>query len=344
MDLPTFWFVIIAVLWTGYFVLEGFDFGVGMLFAVLGRGTDTERRRRVLLNTIGPTWDGNEVWLVTAAGATFAAFPQWYSTMFSGFYLLLLVVLVALIVRVLAFDYRGKRDDPAWRRRWDAAIVFGSVTPAFLWGVIFTNMVRGVPIDSAGEFSGTLTDLLGPAAVLGGLTTTALFLLHGLLFVALKTDGDIRHDARRLATGVGAITAVLAVLGLWSIAGDGGLPMVVAGCSLLALVAGVCLNTRGREGLAFAGTFAAIALFAAALFAGLWPDVMPSSTDPSWSLTVQGAASSHLTLTIMSWVAAIFTPIVLLYQGWTYWVFRRRISTSHIPDARDPQPATGGSA
>ncbi len=340
MDLSTFWFILIAVLWTGYFVLEGFDFGVGMLFAILGRGADKERRRRVLLNTIGPVWDGNEVWLVTAAGATFAAFPLWYSTMFSGFYLLLLAVLVGLIVRVLAFDYRGKRDDPAWRRRWDAAIIAGSLTPAFLWGVIFTDMVRGVPIDAAGEYTGGLLDLLGPVALLGGVTTTTLFLLHGLFFVALKTDGEIRADARGLATRLAVPVVVLVAATSWAIAGAKPAPLIAAAAAVVALLVSPAANLRGREGLAFTGTFAAIGLFVAALFLGLWPDVMPSSSNPAWSLTVDGAASSPLTLTIMSWVAGLLTPLVLLYQGWTYWVFRRRISAAQIPEAREPTLAS----
>src|SRR6478752_8419850 len=214
MELSTVWFVIIAVLWTGYFVLEGFDFGVGMLLPVLGRGPDaetTEKRRRVLVNTIGPVWDGNEVWVLTAGGATFAAFPHWYATMFSAFYLPLLLILVALILRNLGFDYRGKRDDAAWRRNWDLAIIVGSAVPALLWGVALTNVVRGVPINAAKEYTGNLFTLLNPVGLLGGLTTVALFLTHGAIFVALKTEGDIRRDARRLSLRLGAVAAVLAV-------------------------------------------------------------------------------------------------------------------------------------
>ena len=339
MELTTVWFVLIGVLWAGYFMLEGFDFGVGMLFPVLGRGRDGERRRRVLLNTIGPVWDGNEVWLVTAAGATFAAFPEWYSTLFSGFYPLLLLVLVALIVRVLAFDYRGKRDDPVWRRRWDATIVFGSVVPAFAWGLVFTNMVHGVPINPDGEYTGTLVTLLNPLALLGGLTTVALFLLHGCIFIALKTDGEIRRDARVMATRVGALAAVLAVALLVVLNARTGdvVSWVCSGVAAVALVVGLAYNVRGREGLAFAGTFVAIGLTVAALFTMLFPDVMPSTTDAAWSLTTSNASSTQLTLTIMSWVALIFTPIVVLYQAWTYWTFRRRISTDQIPDATEPR-------
>jgi cytochrome bd ubiquinol oxidase subunit II len=338
MELSTLWFIVIGLLWTGYFVLEGFDFGVGMLLPVLGRGGDaahTEARRRVMVNTIGPVWDGNEVWVLTAAGATFAAFPDWYATMFSAFYLPLLLILVALIVRNLGFDYRGKRDDATWRRRWDTAIIAGSAVPALLWGVALTNVVRGLPIDPHKEFTGTLFTLLNPVSMLGGLVTVGLFLTHGALFTALKTTGKIRHDARALARGTGTATAVLALVLLTILgtqrgsAGSWATSLVAAGALVGALVA----NHRGREGWAFTGTFAAIAMVVATYFLLLFPDVMPSTTDPAWSLTTDNASSTHLTLTIMTWVAVVFTPVVVLYQGWTYWVFRKRIGTQHIPAA-----------
>jgi len=336
MELTTLWFIIIGVLWTGYFVLEGFDFGVGMLLPVLGRGTDaadTDRRKRVLLNTIGPVWDGNEVWVLTAGGATFAAFPHWYATMFSGFYLPLLLILVALIVRNLGFDYRGKRPSATWKARWDLAIVIGSVLPAFLWGVALTNVVNGVPIDANREYVGNLFTLLNPIGILGGLTTLTLFLTHGALFVALKTDGPIRADARRLATRVGILAAVLAVLLLGTIGLRQGsvfswLTTVVAAAALIfALLA----NARGREGWAFVGTFVTIGFAVATLFLTLFPDVMPSSLNPAWSLTAANASSTAYTLKIMTVVALVFTPVVLLYQAWTYWVFRKRIAVHHIP-------------
>src|SRR5450759_886831 len=209
MNLATFWFILIAILWSGYFVLEGFDFGVGILLPFLGRD-DTERR--LMINAIGPVWDGNEVWLLTAGGATFAAFPQWYATMFSGFYLPLLIILVGLMVRALGFDYRGKVDDPIWRKRWDIAIFLGSAVPALLWGVALTNVVMGVPINAAKEYTGNLFTLLNPVGLLGGLTTVALFLTHGAIFIALKTEGDIRHEARTLSLKLGAVAAVLAVV------------------------------------------------------------------------------------------------------------------------------------
>lgn len=341
MDFPTIWFVIIGVLWTGYFVLEGFDFGVGMVLPVLGRGTDaadTEKRRRVLINTIGPVWDGNEVWVLTAGGATFAAFPHWYATMFSAFYLPLLLILVALIVRNLGFDYRGKRDDDRWRANWDKAIIVGSFVPALLWGVALTNLVRGLPIDADMEFRGNLFTLLNPVSLLGGLVTLGLFLTHGALFTALKTTGQIREDARGVATRVGVATAVLAVALLAVLGAQHGnfgswLTTVVAA---LALVGALVANLRGREGWAFTGTFVTIAMAVATYFLLLFPNVMPSSLNPAWSLTVDNASSTPYTLKIMTVVALVFTPLVLLYQSWTYWVFRRRIGTQHIPAAAQP--------
>ena len=336
MGLQELWFVIVAGLFLGFFVLEGFDFGVGMLLPVLGRGGDaetTEKRRRVLINTIGPVWDGNEVWVLTAGGATFAAFPHWYATMFSAFYLPLLLILVALIVRNLGFDYRGKRDDLRWRARWDKAIVVGSFLPALLWGVALTNVVRGLPIDGDKEFTGNLVTLLNPVALLGGLVTLGLFLTHGALFVALKTDGPIRGDARRIATRTGAVTAVLAValLGILGAADGRAASWVTTVVAALALVGALAANLRGREGWAFVGTFVTIAMAVATYFLLLFPDVMPSSTAAAWSLTTANASSTPYTLKIMTWVALVFTPIVLLYQSWTYWVFRKRIGTQHIP-------------
>ncbi|WP_018352787.1 cytochrome d ubiquinol oxidase subunit II [Longispora albida] len=330
MELTTAWFILIAFFWVGYFVLEGFDFGVGMLVPVLGRD-DTERR--VLINTIGPVWDGNEVWVIVAGAATFAAFPHWYATLFSGFYLPLLAILVALIVRAVAFDYRGKRPDARWKARWDWCIIAGSAIPSLLWGVAFANIVRGVPIDASKEYTGDLFTLLNPYALLGGLTTTALFLTHGAFFIALKTSGDIRQRAHALAAKLGAGAAVLAVAFLsWTL----GLrfqtgALVAAITAAVALLGALAANRAGRDGWAFAGTAVTIAAAVAALFLALFPDVMPSSTDPAFSLTAANAASTPYTLKIMSWTAVVFTPLVLLYQGWTYWVFRKRISVRDIP-------------
>jgi cytochrome d ubiquinol oxidase subunit II len=330
MHLTDVWFALIAVLWTGYFVLEGFDFGVGMALPVLGRD-DVDRR--VMINTIGPVWDGNEVWLLTAGGATFAAFPLWYATLFSGFYLPLLLILVALIVRGVAFEYRGKRPEAAWRRNWDIAIVFGSVLPALLWGVAFANIVRGVPIDRAGEFTGNLFTLLNPFGLLGGLVTLTLCLLHGLYFLALKSGGGVRERANALAQPVGLVTIVLAAAFLlWNQIARGDLvTLVTMAVAAVALIAAVLANRLGKEGWAFIGTAVTWAFAVATLFLSLYPNVMPSTTDPAFSLTTTNSSSSGYTLTIMTWVAVIFTPIVLAYQSWTFWVFRRRITAEQIP-------------
>ena len=332
MELTTVWFCLIAVLWIGYFALEGFDFGVGMLLPVLGR---EERERRVLINTIGPVWDGNEVWVLVAGGATFAAFPEWYATLFSGFYLPLLLILVALIVRGVAFEYRAKRDDPTWRARWDLAIFWGSLLPAVLWGVAFGNIVRGVPIDADLEYVGGFFNLLNPYALLGGLTTLTLFLTHGAMYVALKTDGPIRREARALATRLGLVAALVAVLfRVWTQVDTGSVASgVLFVLAALALLAGVAAAGAAREGWAFLGTFVTIALAVAGLFAALFPDVMPTSLADGTSLTTTNAAATAYTLKIMTGVAVVFTPIVLVYQGWTYWVFRKRISVHHIPEA-----------
>ncbi|GAA0970714.1 Cytochrome bd-I ubiquinol oxidase subunit 2 [Nocardioides aquaticus] len=337
MELTTVWFALIAILWTGYFVLEGFDFGVGMLLPVLGR---TEKERRVMINTIGPVWDGNEVWLLVAGGATFAAFPEWYATLFSGFYLPLLLILLALIVRGLAFEYRAKRDDDRWRSRWDAAIVLGSVVPALLWGVAFANIVRGVPIDAEMEYVGGFFDLLNPYALTGGLTTLLLFLTHGAVFISLKTDGPIRHAARTLALKLGVAAAVVTVVFLsWTQVLTGSLPSAVAfAVAALALLAGLAALSAGREGWAFVGTFVAIGLGVVGLFLALFPDVMPTTLADGLSLTTTNAAATPYTLRIMTVVAVVFTPLVLLYQGWTYWVFRKRIAVHHIPDTTPSVP------
>jgi cytochrome d ubiquinol oxidase subunit II len=332
MELTTVWFILIAVLWIGYFTLEGFDFGVGMLLPVLSKN-DTERR--VVINTIGPLWDGNEVWVLVAGGATFAAFPEWYATLFSGFYLPLLLILVALIVRGLAFEYRAKRDEASWKSRWDKAIFFGSAVPALLWGVAFANIVHGVPIDASKEFTGNLFTLLNPYGLLGGVTTLMLFLTHGALFLALKTDGDIRHRARALAIKLGLVTAVVAVAFLvWTQIDTGSVASAVLFVlAAVSLLAGLAAAREAREGWAFIGTFVTIALAVAGLFVALFPDVMPSTTQAAFSLTTTNAAATDYTLTIMTWVAVFFTPIVLMYQGWTYWVFRKRIAVHHIPTA-----------
>ncbi|MFE2379971.1 cytochrome d ubiquinol oxidase subunit II [Streptomyces misionensis] len=332
MELHDVWFVLIAVLWTGYFFLEGFDFGVGILTKLLARD---RAERRVLINTIGPVWDGNEVWLLTAGGATFAAFPDWYATLFSGFYLPLLLILVCLIVRGVAFEYRAKRPEENWQRNWETAIFWTSLLPAFLWGVAFGNIVRGVKIDQHFEYVGSVWDLLNPYALLGGLVTLSLFTFHGAVFTALKTVGDIRTRARQLARWAGLVAAVLAAgFLLWTQAHSGdGKSLVALVVAIVALLGALTANHVGREGWAFSLSGLTIVAAVAMLFLSLFPDVMPSTLNGDWSLTVSNASSSPYTLKIMTWLAVIATPLVLLYQGWTYWVFRKRIGTQHIAEA-----------
>jgi cytochrome d ubiquinol oxidase subunit II len=320
------------VLWTGYLVLEGFDFGVGMLLPVLGRGAAREADRRVVINAIGPVWDGNEVWLITAIGAMFAAFPAWYSATLSGFYLPVLMIIVTLIGRGVAFEYRGKVDDPRWRARWDAVIVAGSAVPAFTWGLVLANIVRGVELGPDGVVTSGLTDLLNPYALAGGLAVLTLCVLHGAVFLALKTDGPVRHRARATArrTAPAAIAAVLTFL-LWTQADHATASTgIAAAIAAGALVAGAALVARRREAWAFTATAVAVAAVAAVLFGSLYPAVLPSLTDPAFDLTVANAASGPYTLGLLSWVGAAFLPLVLLYQGWSYWVFRRRVTRAHV--------------
>ncbi|WP_326753755.1 cytochrome d ubiquinol oxidase subunit II [Streptomyces hirsutus] len=331
MELHNVWFVLIAFLWIGYFFLEGFDFGIGILTRLLARD---RAEKRVLINTIGPVWDGNEVWLLTAGASTFAAFPEWYATLFSGFYLPLLVILVCLIIRGVAFEYRVKRPEERWQRNWETAIFWTSLIPAFLWGVAFGNIVRGVKIDSEFEYVGHVWELLNPYALLGGLVTLTLFTFHGAVFAALKTVGDIRGRARQTALRVGLLTAVLALafLGWTQIDSGDGASLVAMVVTVAALVAALVANQAGREGWSFALSGATIVAAVTMLFLTLFPNVMPSTLNAEWSLTVTNASSSDYTLKIMTWLAVIALPLVMLYQGWTYWVFRKRIGTQHIAD------------
>jgi cytochrome d ubiquinol oxidase subunit II len=327
MSLVSFWFGIIAILWLGYLILEGFDFGVGTILRVVGKDED---ERTQALRTIGPVWDGNEVWLLVAGGATFAAFPEWYATMFSGFYLALLLILVGLIVRGMAVEYRNKNTDPKWRSRWDTAIVLSSALTALLWGVAFVNIVKGVPINAQHIYTGNLLTLLNPQALIGGLATLSLFALHGAYFLALRTTGAVRDQAHALATKLwpaatlfGAVTLLWMVLansdGSWVAA----LGTIIAASALLAQPA---LWKARKEAALFGLTTIAIFGVVLTVFGSLWPNVLPSSTDPAGTLTAVNASSTHYTLKVMTWVAVIMTPIVLVYQSWTYWVFRQRVA------------------
>ncbi|NKY53134.1 cytochrome d ubiquinol oxidase subunit II [Nocardia vermiculata] len=341
MSLPEFWFLLIGILFTGYFVLEGFDFGVGILMSIVGRGD--EIRKRAILNTIGPVWDGNEVWLITAGGAMFAAFPEWYASLFSGFYVALLLILLALIVRAVAIEWRGKIDDPRWRWWTDAAIAFGSWVPALAWGLAFANIVRGVRVDEHKQVLDGFLDLLNPYALLGALTTLLLFVLHGAVFIALKTGGDLRDQVERIARGIWLPTVVVVGgFGVWTqLAYGHGWTWIPLGLAVFGLVLAGVAVLRHRDGWAFTGTALTIVAALVLLFGALFPYVLPSTLDAAYGLSVDGrtvdghatvsASSTHYTLVVMSWVAVVLTPVVLIYQGWTYWVFRKRITVEQIP-------------
>jgi len=337
--LEAVWFGLICVLWIGYFVLEGFDFGVGMLLRYLGRGNEN---RQAILHTIGPVWDANEVWLIVAGGATFAAFPEWYATLFSGFYLALFLILAALIVRGVAFEFWGKDDRAAWRSTWEWAVIFGSVVPALLWGVAWANIIDGTPIDGNREFTGTLLDLLTPYALLGGVVTLLLFLAHGAVFLTLRLRGPMVERAAGVAllAAPGAALALAAFLG-WTLIrqGDrGGVEIASGVCAAGAVVSAalVVLALRRRPGVAFGLSAGAITLLFVALFLDLFPNALVSSTDSAFDISLSEAASSPYTLKVMTVVAVLLLPFVLLYQGWSYWVFRHRVGPEDFGGGRNP--------
>ena len=345
MDLETLWFCLIVILWAGYFLLEGFDFGVGMLLPFLPRG---EEDRQTMLRAIGPVWDGNEVWLIVAGGATFAAFPAWYATMFSGFYVALLLVLVFLIVRVVSFEWRSKSETPGWRSLWTWANTIGSAGAALVWGVGLSCLVYGVPIDSDGDYAGDFWDLFNAYTVFAGVTVVLLFAFHGATFLTLRTVGELRdraeHTARRLALPAAVLAAAFLV---WTVVvamdkNDKELfpPVLPAALGIVALGLAVVFLFAGRTGRAFAMTGLATVSVVATLFVSLYPRVMVSNPDFANSLTVDDAASSHYALAVMSVVALIFVPVVLAYQGWTYYVFRQRLGG----EASEPEKAEVASA
>jgi cytochrome d ubiquinol oxidase subunit II len=334
MELPYVWFLIVGFLFIGYFVLDGFDFGVGMSLPFLGKdNTD----RRVLVNTIGPVWDLNETWLIVAGAALFAAFPIWYGTLFSGFYLALLLILLALIVRGVSFEYRHQGKGERWTNWFDGMIIVGSAVPALLWGVAFANIIQGVPIDETGNYVGNFFTLLNPYALLGGVTTLMLFFTHGVIFVTLKTDGEMRRNAKELATKAAVLTvAVAASFLVWTVWQHREVDHVLvimgmAAAAAVSLVLALILNVIGKEGLAFTAMALTIVFAVGTILSALFPNVMPSSIDPAFNLTIENASSTQYTLSVMSWVALFAMPLVLAYQGWTYWVFRRRITREQIP-------------
>lgn len=330
MDLQTIWFILIALLFIGFFVLEGFDYGVGMLLPFLGKN---DNERRVIINTIGPFWDGNEVWMITAGGAMFAAFPHWYATLFSGFYLALFLMLLALIARGVAFEFRSKDDRPGWRSLWDWVIFIGSAVPALLWGVALANIVRGVPIDADMNYVGGFFTLLNPYALVGGLAAVAIFILHGAIFLNLRTAGEMESRAHRTAQRAwlpavffAFLFVIMSYFSTDIFTGHGidpGMVPIIAGVSLL--LAGWLVHNN-HLAWAFTTTAVAIAFITLTLFMGLFPRVMVSSLNPDWDLTIYNASSSHYTLTIMTIAALIFVPIVLIYQYWSYRRFWERLS------------------
>jgi cytochrome d ubiquinol oxidase subunit II len=330
MTLNTLWFILVAVLFTGFFFLEGFDYGVGMLLPFMARN---DNERRVVINTIGPVWDGNEVWMITAGGALFASFPNVYATLFSGFYLALILMLVALILRGVAFEFRNKSESRVWHSLWDWSIFSGSLVPALLWGVTVGNLVRGFAIGQDMNYYGGLLPLLNPYAILGGLVFVSLFLMHGANFLTRKTSGIILERVQCMVFPSWiAATVVTVAFVVWTyfatdlLSGFKGLlPAVLAAVSLL--ITGWLIRVN-KTGWAFITGSLTIVLATVMVFAGLYPRILISSLDPAYNLTITNAASSPYTLKVMSIVAAVFVPVVLLYQSWTYWIFRKRVETT----------------
>jgi cytochrome d ubiquinol oxidase subunit II len=338
MSLVTFWFVVLVVFWTGFLVLEGFDFGVGMLSGVVGRDEDG---RRQVIGTIGPVWDGNEVWLIVAAAGTFAAFPGWYATMFSGFYLAFLLLLVALIARGVSFEFRGRRDRPGWRRAFDLATTGGSLLAPLLIGVALGNLLAGVPIGADQEYAGTFVDLLGGYSLFCGVTVVLLCLSHGASFLALKTTGEVRDRAMRAGRLLAPVAAAAVVgFAIWTqaTAHSWSLPLVVA---VLAALAAAWLVGRGRDGVAFTTTAVTMAAVVVSIFVALYPRVMVSTLGSANDLTVTNTSSASYSLKVMTVAAAILFPVVLVYQGWTYYVFRRRVGGPDDTAADATGPVAG---
>ncbi len=330
MTLVSFWFIVITLLWVGFFVLEGFDFGVGALHTVVGRD---ESERRAAINTIGPLWDGNEVWLIVAGAAMFAAFPGWYATMFSALYLALVLVLVALILRGVSFEFRGKGESDRWRGTWSGTLVAGSLLAPFLIGVGLGDLLHGLPVDARQEFTGGFLDLLAPYALFVGLTLVLLCLLAGATFLTLKTTGDVRERSRRLARPlVLAAVPVVVVCALWTHAeaDRGVLPNLTEVAAVLAVLAAAWMVADGHEGWAFVAATVTTASLVASIFVDLYPRLLRSTTSPAYDLTTANSASGSYALTVMTVVVAVLFPVVLGYQAWTYHVFRRRVGAEQF--------------
>lgn len=332
MSLNELWFILIAVLFSGFFFLEGFDFGVGILTPILGK-SDSERR--MIINTIGPVWDANEVWLLTAGGAIFAAFPGWYATMFSGFYLALFLVLAALIVRGVAFEFRSKVENPKWRNTWDIALCIGSFLPPVLFGVAMANLIKGLPIDKNLEFVGNFFDLLSIPTVVVGLTALALFLYHGSIYLQLKLEGLLVDRAYNTAKTTGLAAAVLALLTAVCAAFSTDiftkpLSAILAVLAFVSLLGSYFMALKKKPGIAMILNSVTVIASVLALFSGMFPNVMVSSLDPSFSLTITNASSTPYTLKVMTIVTLTVLPVVLLYSIWTYRVFRKRVTARDL--------------
>jgi cytochrome d ubiquinol oxidase subunit II len=345
--MATFWFIVIAVLWTGFFILEGFDFGVGALHNFVGQD---DAGRRAVINSIGPLWDGNEVWLIVAGAAMFAAFPGWYATMFSGLYLAMVLLLASLIIRGVSFEYRGKRDAARWRGTWDMLLTVGSVLAPLLIGIALGDLLHGLPINSSQNFTGSFWDLFQPYAVWTGVTLVLICLLHGATYLCLKSTSMLRDRSWRTARAIAPLTAAFVVgFVIWTHV-TAGTTFFLNLIELLAIVAAVAATAfvfARHEGFAFTATTVTIAACMLAIFVNLYPNVMVSSTSSAYNLTVHNTASNHYALTAMTVVVVIFLPLVLLYQGWTYHVFRQRISKSeftHVPEPRTAPEPDGAAA
>lgn len=333
MDLTIIWFVLITVLFIGFFFLEGFDYGVGILLPFIAK---TDQERRIIINTIGPVWDGNEVWMITAGGALFAAFPHVYATMFSTFYLALFLMLLALIMRGVSFEFRSKHENKSWRSFWDWMIFFGSAVPALLWGVAVTNLIQGLAINEKMIYTGTFFDLLTPYTIVGGLTFVLVFTFHGAVFLMLrvesaKTIAALRQMAQKIGIPAALVFVLCMILTYTNTSLFSSMLAAISLCAaaIVFLASYGCVFTE-KYVPAFVLSSLAIVFTTLAFFAGLFPRLMVSSLNPDWSLTIYNASSSQYTLGIMTVAALVLVPIVLIYQGWTYWIFRKRVSGKHL--------------
>ncbi|MDO4820585.1 MAG: cytochrome d ubiquinol oxidase subunit II [Rothia sp. (in: high G+C Gram-positive bacteria)] len=333
--LPTLWFAVIGFFWVGYIILDGFDLGVGMLMSRIF--AKNEKERRLLLNTIGPVWDGNEVWVVTGGAATFAAFPLWYASLFSALYIPLTLALLALIFRAVAIEYRGKKDSERWIAGWTLAISLGSFFIAFLIGALLALTSTGLPINANGDRVGGAFAWLTPAVFLGGLSMVGVSLVMGLAFIALKTDGEVRHRAGAALVKFSPLLVlpVVAWVVYMQVTTGNGISYALTVLAVLALAVAWFFASRKSEGKAFSGFAVFVTFGVLAIFLALYPNVLPSTLDEAYNLTIANASSSEYTLSVMSWVGLFGIPILLVYQSWTYWVFRKRLHVESIPDAHD---------